>query len=76
MLTRSLAAEEARHGLAVNLVSPGFLENSVGPLPPDLPTGHPCTFDDVLSAVRFLLRDAPPSLSGSNLMVGGGWNLR
>lgn len=76
ILTRSFAAAEAKHGVAVNLVSPGFLENSVGCIPSDLPTGKACTLADVHEAVRFLLRDAPHSLSGSNIMVGGGWNLR
>lgn len=76
ILTRSFAAAEAKHGVAVNMVSPGFLENSVGGTPSDLPTGKACTFDDVYEAVRFLLRDAPHALSGSNIMVGGGWNLR
>jgi 3-oxoacyl-[acyl-carrier protein] reductase len=77
MLTRSFATCEAPHGVAVNMISPGFLENSLGPLPPEgFPAGRPGTFDDVYAAVRFLALDAPPYLTGSNLTVSGGWNLR
>lgn len=77
MLTRSFAASEATHGVAVNMISPGFLENSLGELPLEgIPAGRAGSFQDVYAAVRFLALDAPPYLSGSNLMVSGGWNLR
>ncbi|MEK0446307.1 MAG: hypothetical protein RLZZ399_1628 [Verrucomicrobiota bacterium] len=77
MLTRSFAASEAPHGVAVNMVSPGFLENSVGALAPgEVPAGRLGRFEDVFAAVRYLALDAPAYLTGSNLMVGGGWNLR
>jgi NAD(P)-dependent dehydrogenase (short-subunit alcohol dehydrogenase family) len=77
MLTRSFAASEAPHGVAVNMVSPGFLENSVGGLDPaEVPAGRLGTFADVHAAVRFLALEAPCYLTGSHLMVGGGWNLR
>jgi len=77
MLTRSLAATEAPHGVAVNMVSPGFLENSLD-LPPaeEIPAGRFGSFDDVHSALRYLALEAPAYLSGSNLVVSGGWNLR
>jgi NAD(P)-dependent dehydrogenase (short-subunit alcohol dehydrogenase family) len=77
MLTRSFAAAEAVNGVAVNMVSPGFLENSVGNVSPsDMPSGHFGAFTDVYAAVRFLALEAPVYITGSNLMVGGGWNLR
>lgn len=77
MLTRSFAAAEAEYGIAVNMVSPGLLENSVGePDPADVPMGRLGTFHDIYQAVRFLALDAPAYLTGSNLTVSGGWNLR
>lgn len=77
MLTRSLAASEGEHGVAVNMVSPGFLQNSVGHLPSgEVPAGRLGSFGDVYSAVRYLAMEAPAYITGSNLMVGGGWNLR
>ncbi len=77
MLTRSFAAAEAAHGIAVNMVSPGFLETSLGTLDPDeIPAGRLGTYHDIYQAVRFLALEAPSYLSGSNLVVSGGWNLR
>lgn len=77
MLTRSFAAAEAERGIAVNMVSPGFLENSLGQLDPEkISTGRPGTFDEIYQAVRFLALEAPAYLTGSNLVVSGGWNLR
>jgi 3-oxoacyl-[acyl-carrier protein] reductase len=77
MLTRSFAAAEAEHGIAVNMVSPGFLENSLGEIAPaEIPAGRVGTFHDIYQAVHFLAKEAPAYLTGSNLVVSGGWNLR
>lgn len=78
ILTRSFARSEAAHGIAVNLVSPGLLESSVGldnPLADGVPAGRYGTSDDVFEAVRFLAETSSNYLTGSNLTVGGGWNL-
>ncbi len=77
ILTRSLAAEEAAHGIAANMVSPGFLENSVGsPGERGIPAGRKGAFDDVTGAVLYLACEASAYVTGSNVVVGGGWNLR
>lgn len=77
MLTRSFAAAEASNGVAVNMISPGFLMNSVGlPDPAHIPAKRLGSFDDIYQAVRFLALDSPSYLTGSNLVVSGGWNLR
>ena len=77
MLTRSFAAEEAVHGIAVNMVSPGILENSIGDVKKEwIPAGRLGTYADVAAVVRYLAGEAPAYLTGSNLVVSGGWNLR
>ena len=79
MLTRSFAKAEAEHGVAVNMVSPGLLENSVGLKEnaegDDIPAGRYGTFGDVAEALGFLANAESTYLTGSNLAVGGGWNL-
>jgi len=76
ILTRSLAASEAQHGVPVNLVSPGLLETSVGLGSPDaVPAGRFGHFSDIFAAVDFLVSVDTAYLTGSNLIVGGGWNL-
>jgi len=77
MMTQTLAATEARHKITVNMVSPGVLENSACDTPVnEMPLGRYGTYDDVLHPIRFLLDDASEALTGSNLHVGGGWNIR
>lgn len=76
ILTRSFAQSEAPHGVAVNMVSPGLLETSVGLGSPEVvPAGRFGTFSDIISAVDFLISANTSYLTGSNLIVGGGWNL-
>lgn len=79
MLTRSFAKMLASDGVAVNMVSPGLLQSSVGlagdALADGVPAGRYGTFDDISSAVRFLATTENTYLSGANLTVGGGWNL-
>lgn len=77
MLTRSFAAAEATHGVAVNMVSPGLLENSIDqPDPAQVPAGRLGSFADIYQAVRYLALESPAYLTGSNLILSGGWNLR
>lgn len=76
ILTRSFAQLEAEHSVAVNMVSPGLLETSVGLAAPDMvPAGRFGTFDDMFAAIDFLASAETPYITGSNLIVGGGWNL-
>ena len=79
MLTRSFAKSLAGDGVAVNMVSPGLLDSSVG-LAGDaeadgVPAGRYGTFDDVSAAVKFLATTDNTYLTGANLTVGGAWNL-
>jgi len=76
MMTQTLAATEARHKITVNMVSPGVLDDSACDTPvEEMPLGRYGTYDDVLRPIRFLLEDASEALTGSNLHVGGGWNI-
>jgi 3-oxoacyl-[acyl-carrier protein] reductase len=76
MMTQTLAATEARYKITVNMVSPGVLEDSVCDTPiEEMPLGRYGTYEDVLRPIRFLLEDTSEALTGSNLHVGGGWNI-
>ncbi|QSR87971.1 SDR family NAD(P)-dependent oxidoreductase [Methylacidiphilum caldifontis] len=77
LLTKSFARENARYGITVNVVSPGYLENSQG-LPPvsKMPAGRFGTFEDIWNGVKFFLDEKQDYVSGSHLIVSGGWNLR
>ena len=77
ILTKSLAAAYARHGVTVNAISPGIVDNSVTKPPgaeEAIPAGRFATIDDITNAVLFLLRDASSYITGANLKVGGGWH--
>ncbi|MCC6355639.1 MAG: SDR family oxidoreductase [Verrucomicrobiae bacterium] len=76
VLTKSFARQEAPHGITVNMVSPGMLENSVdADGATEIPAGRLGTFEDVIGAIRFLVRPESGYVNGSNIVVGGGWNL-
>ena len=77
ILTKSLAAAYARHGITVNAVSPGIIDNSVTKPPgaeQAIPAGRFGSVGDIINAVLFLLRDASSYVTGANLKVGGGWH--
>jgi 3-oxoacyl-[acyl-carrier protein] reductase len=75
---RTLALEEARHGITVNSVEPGdFRDKDVGrdaarTIPARNPTGHAGSWEDVAYAVRFLASDEAGFINGVALGVNGG----
>lgn len=83
-LTRSLAAEWARHGVRVNLVAPGFVETDMtAPYRSDERARTALerrtllnrfgTVDEVVGAVVYLASDAASYVTGTTLDVDGGW---
>ena len=74
LLTRSFAKALAP-AITVNLISPGILDNSVDGLNLPIPAGRTGHFSDVLSALDYLLSPQAQYVTGTNLLVAGGWNL-
>lgn len=77
LLTHSLAKELAAHKVRVNMVSPGYLEESVD-LPKEidsLPMGRLASFSEVARAVSFLMDPASAYITGQNLEIAGGIRL-
>jgi 3-oxoacyl-[acyl-carrier protein] reductase len=85
-LALTLAKEEARHGIHVNIVAPGLVETEMGrrlmkaargiddlrALDPAMPFGHVCTPEEVADVVRFFVSDAARYVSGQRVYVDGG----
>lgn len=80
--SRSLALEEASHGITVNVVSPAIIDDD------DLsvdearrmtdaryPVGRPATAQDVAQAVGFFASEESSFITGQVLNVTGGWML-
>jgi len=77
---RSLALEEAGHGVRVNMVSPGLIPHEhasedTHELASSLPLGHGGRVEDVSGAVAWLTSAAAEHVIGQNLDVAGGWML-
>lgn len=75
ILTRSVAASEASSGITVNMVSPGLMEGGILPKSRDVPRGRLGKFEDVSRAVLFLVSDDAEFITGTNLVVAGGWKI-
>jgi 3-oxoacyl-[acyl-carrier protein] reductase len=73
-LTRTLAVTEAGHGITVNGVSPGTLNNSERKPPLErIPAGRYGSAEEVARAVLFLADPASGYITGSNIKVSGGY---
>jgi 3-oxoacyl-[acyl-carrier protein] reductase len=78
--TRSLARELAPHGILVNSVSPGLIDNGFDPLPEgaknahaaSLPLGRIGNVDDVVGAFVFLASEESRYFCGQTLHPNGG----
>lgn len=75
ILTRSVAASEASAGITVNMVSPGLMEGGILPESKSVPKGRLGKFGDISSAVLFLVSEEADFISGTNLVVAGGWKI-
>ena len=75
-LTKTLASLEAEHGVTVNAVSPGTLEDSPSKPPLErIPAGRYGTYEDVAEAVLFLASDEAAYVNGVQMKVSGGYLL-
>jgi NAD(P)-dependent dehydrogenase (short-subunit alcohol dehydrogenase family) len=85
-LAFTLAREERRNHIHVNVVAPGLVETEMGrrlvkassgvddlrKLDPTMPFGRVCQPEDVAGAVRFLVSDRAAYVTGQRLYVHGG----
>ena len=80
--SRSLALEEARYGITVNVVNPPIMDDSELALEEAervadarFPAGRPPTARDVAEAVKFFASEEASFITGQVLNVSGGWML-
>lgn len=80
--TRSLALEEARYGITVNVVNPPIIDNTELSIEEAervtdarFPAGRPGTTRDVAEAVKFFASEESAFITGQVLNVTGGWLL-
>lgn len=85
MLTKSLAGEWGKRGVRINAVSPGYTATTIldqviaqqsdwtDTWFRETPIGRPTTSAEVAAVVRFLASDAASFVTGSNVVVDGGY---
>ncbi len=85
-LARTLAAEERRNGIRVNIVAPGLVETEMGrrlvkansgledlrKLDSRMPFGRICQPEDIADAIRHLVSARSGYVTGQRLGVDGG----
>jgi 3-oxoacyl-[acyl-carrier protein] reductase len=84
-LAMTLAKEERRNGIHVNVVAPGLVDTEMGrrlvkaggvddisTMDPLMPFGRVCRPEDVAAVVRFLVSDAAGYVTGTRIRVDGG----
>jgi len=86
-LTRGMALELAKYNIRVNSVCPTFVETPMvktffknkefkKQVLENIPLGRVAQEDDVSTAVAFLAADSSNSITGTSLMVDGGWTAK
>ncbi len=75
ILTRSAAVTEAAYGITVNMISPGLLEGGIQPNDRRVPAGRLGRLADIAHAVCYFVSPDADYVTGSNLVVAGGWKL-
>ena len=88
-LAATLAKEERRHGIHVNVVAPGLVDTEMGrrlvkgamgvedirTMDQRSPFGHVCTPEEIADAVRFVVSERASYITGQVLKVDGGLTL-
>jgi len=83
-LTKSLAAEWAPHGVRVNALAPGYVKTEMAPVDDprfrprwieDAPMQRAATPEEIAPSVVYLASDAASFMTGSVLVVDGGYTL-
>ncbi len=81
-MSRSLALEEAKNGITVNVVNPSSIDEKDLTLEEArklkdarFPIGRPPTVDDVAAAVSFFASEEAEYVTGQVVNVSGGWML-
>jgi NAD(P)-dependent dehydrogenase (short-subunit alcohol dehydrogenase family) len=83
-MTKAMAVELAREGIRVNSVCPTFIATPMtapmfeepefrAEVTSKIPMGRVGTVEEVASAVAFLLSPAASLITGSSLLIDGGW---
>ena len=73
-LARAFAQTEMKNGITVNVVSPGVMPNSVvKPSTKAMPRVRLTKFEEVYQAILFLLSKGASKVTGTNLVVSGGF---
>ncbi len=73
-LTKSMAKEVADKKITVNMVSPGYLEESIE-FPPVFKMGRPVSFEEITALILFLLSSKGDMITGQNIEIAGGEKL-
>jgi 3-oxoacyl-[acyl-carrier protein] reductase len=81
-MSRSLALEEAKHGITVNVVNPSSIDEKDLTLDEArklrdarYPIGRPPTVEDVAAAIAFFASEEAEYVTGQVVNVSGGWML-
>ena len=83
-LTKSLAAEWAPHGVRVNALAPGYVKTEMAPVDEphfrarwidDAPMRRAASPEEIAPSVVYLASDASSFMTGSVLVVDGGYTL-
>ncbi|HEV2417485.1 MAG TPA: SDR family oxidoreductase, partial [Terriglobia bacterium] len=78
--SRSLALEEAKNGITVNVVNPPNIDDKELSLEEArrmhdarFPVGRPPSAEDIAAVVKFLASDSADYVTGQVISVSGGW---
>ena len=79
MLTEAFAQTEAKHGITVNMISPGIVDNRKysdaykDRIIKEIPAGKIGTPQDVSNVIKFLISNEAGYINGANINVSGGF---